>query len=168
MEMLEQLKAKYRFWYADRFIKHGKHYEYMFDLSNTKSFAVRLLKKYPGVIVEYSNIFMKDDYSLSYDFNVIANVNNCDVNSKRFQNFSADIFRSMINDSVKTARETNEDRNTNSIESDAQRIVHEEDVAVSEERVPDRKPRKKAVRGNKAVRSKVQQPSTEGSTGDQS
>ena len=54
-----------------------------------------------------------------------------------------------------TMKEGNENRNTDPIEFDSERAFHEEVSAVSEKRVPDRKPRKKGIRRNKAVHSKV-------------
>jgi hypothetical protein len=142
---LENLKAKYEFWRASK-LQLGKHFDFFFDMSNPKSIAVKILKKYPGVIVEYSRIQMSTDKDMSFDFNVIANPNLCDVESNRFKRYTSAIFRSIILRSVENAvKEENENRNANSLKSNSQRSVHEEDVAVSKERVSDRKPRKKAV-----------------------
>jgi len=123
--MLNDLRANLRFWYAHNFIKLNKHYEFMMDMSNSDAIAFRILKRYPGVIAEFSNIHMSSEYEMSYDFNVIANPNLCNVESQRFKNFTADIFRNIINSSVEYAKETNENRNTDLVESDAQRTVHE-------------------------------------------
>jgi len=152
---VQNLKAKYEFWRA-RKLKLGKHYDFFFDLSNPQAIAVKILKKYPGVIVEYSEIHMSTDQDMSFDFNVIANPNLCDTESNRFKRYTSAIFRSIILRSVEHAvKEENENRNANSLKSNSQRSVHEEDTAVFEERVPDRKPRKKAIRGNKKLHSQV-------------
>lgn len=155
--MLDELKAKFRFWYADKFIEHNKHYEFMFDSNNSDAVAIRLIKRYPGVIVEYTNIHMSSDVEMAYDFNIIANPNLCNIESVGFKNFTSDIFRSIINNSVKHAiKDKDENRNTDFVESDSERAIHEEVTALFEERVPQRKPRKKTIRRNKKVHSKVQ------------
>ncbi|MGA1256949.1 MAG: hypothetical protein ACO3YX_08065, partial [Candidatus Nanopelagicaceae bacterium] len=95
---------------------------------------VKILKKYPGVIVEYSEIHMSTDQDMSFDFNVIANPNLCNTESNRFKRYTSAIFRSIILRSVENAvKEENENRNANSLKSNSQRSVHEEDAPVSEE-----------------------------------
>ena len=153
--MLDDMIANLRFWYSKKYIQVNKHYEFMLDMSNTEAMTIRILKKFPGVIAEYSNMHMSSDTQLTYDFNVIANPNLCDVESKRFKNFTSDIFRNIIYSSVEYAKEQNENRNTDSLQSDSERTFHEEVSAVSEKRVPDRKPRKKTVRRNKGIHSQV-------------
>jgi hypothetical protein len=152
---LEELKCKYEFWRAGK-LQLGKHFDFFFDLSNPQAIAVKILKKYPGVIVEYSEIKMSTDNEMSFDFNVIANPNLCDTESNRFKRYTSAIFRNIIIRSVENAvKEENENRNANSLKSNSQRSVHEEDTAVFEDRVPDRKPRKKAIRGNKKLHPKI-------------
>lgn len=135
---LGNLKAKYEFWCA-RQLKLGKHYDFFFDLSNPQAIAVKILKKYPGVIVEYSEIHMSTDQDMSFDFNVIANPNLCNTESNRFKRFTSAIFRNIILRSVadwsveNAVKEENENRNANSLKSNSQRSVHEEDAPVSEE-----------------------------------
>lgn len=165
--MFEELKAKYRFWRANKFIQHGTHYEFMLDMSDTKAMAVKFLKKYPGVIAEYTNIHMSSDNEMSFEFNIIANPNLHNTETKKFQNFANDVFRSIIHSSVEYAKEKNENGNIDSIQSDSERTVHEEVVAVSEERVPERKPRKKGVRRSKKLHSQVQQSAADSGSGNQ-
>jgi hypothetical protein len=166
--MLEELFARFQFWRAKK-IELGKDYDFFFDLSNNGAIAIKLLRKYPGVIVEFTNIHMSSDTHISYDQTIIANPNLCRTETEKFKNFTASIFRSIINSAVENAlKESNENRNSNLVQSDSERTIHEEVVAVSEERVSNRKPRKKTVRRNKGVHSKVQQPSTDSGTGDQS
>jgi len=166
--MLEELLANINFWYARKFIEHGKHYEFMFDASNSSAMAVRILKKYPGVIVEYSNIHMSSENQMSFDMDVVANPKLLDVESKRFKDFTTDIFRSILNASIKNAlKDQDENRNTDPLQSDSERGFYEEVSAVSEERVPERKPRKKGVRRSKKLHSEVQQPSPNSGSGDQ-
>lgn len=153
--MFEELIAKLKFWKAKNFVVLDKHYEFMLDISDKNSIPVRILKKYPGVIVEYSNIRMSTENEMSYDINVIANPNLCRVENKNFDEFTTAILRSIILGSIEHAKESNENGNIDTVESDSERSIHEEVVTVSEERIPERKPRKKAVRGNKAVYPKV-------------
>lgn len=166
--MLDDLIANVRFWYSKKTIKVNVHYEFMLDMSNTDAMTIRILKKFPGVIAEYSNIHMSSEHTMSYDFNVITNPNLCNTESRRFKNFTSDIFRNIVHNSVEYAREQNENRNADSLQSDSERAIHEEVSTVSEERVPERKPRKKTVRRNKKVHSEVQQSAADSSTGNQS
>jgi hypothetical protein len=162
--------AKVEFWYAKHFIKLDKHYTFFFDLAgDSGSFAVKYLKKYKGVIVEFANIKIGADAQMTFDYDIISNVNNCDVKSKSFDRFTQNVMRSILYGAIQNdARENNENRNTDLVESDAQRSIHEEVTTVSEERVSDRKPRKKTVRRNKAVHSEIQQSSTSSSDSDRS
>ena len=165
--MLDDMIANLRFWYSKKYIQVNKHYEFMLDMSNTDAMTIRILKKFPGVIAEYSNIYMSSDTQMTYDFNVIANPNLCNVESKRFKNFTSDIFRNIILNSVEYAKEQNENRNTDSLQSDSERAFHEEVSTVSEKRVSERKPRKKTVRRSKKIHPQVQQSASDSSTGDQ-
>jgi hypothetical protein len=169
MNKLQDLKAKLDFWYVKHFFKLDKQYTFFMDLSNPKNLAVKLLGKFDGVIVEYSNIEMTEDGQLTFDFNIIANPNLCNTNSNSFKRFTANVMRSIILASVAYAEKViDENRNSDLVESDAERSIHEESIAVSEERVPERKSRKKGIRGSKKVRSTVQQSAADSSTGDQS
>ena len=166
--MFKDLFARFQFWRAKK-IELGKDYEFFFDMSNKEAIAIKLLRKYPGVIVEFTNIHMSSDTHISYDQTIIANPNLCRTETKKFKNFTTAVFRSIINNSVESAlKESNENRNSNLVQSDSERAVYEEVVAVSEERVSNRKPRKKTVRRNKAVHSEVQQPTPNGSVGTES
>lgn len=168
MSKLQDLKAKFDFWYVKHFFKLDKQYTFFMDLSNPKNLAVKLLGKFDGVIVEYSNIEMTEDGQLIFDFNIIANPNLCNTNSNSFKTFTANVMRSIILASVAHAEKViDENGNSDLVESDAERSIHEESIAVSEERVPERKSRKKGIRGSKKVRSTVQQSATVSSTGDQ-
>lgn len=167
-----ELKAKFEFWYVKKYFKHDKQYTFFLDLNNPKNLAVKLLGKYEGVIVEFSEIQVSEtsDATITFDTDIIANPNLHNTNSEKFKRYTANVMRSIILASVEYAEKVvaNENGNSDLVESDAQRSIHEESVAVSEERVPDRKPRKKAVRRNKKVRSSVQQSTADGSGGDQS
>jgi hypothetical protein len=157
MNNLRDLKARFDFWYVKNFFKLDKQYTFMVDIAQPNAIAVRLLKKYDGVIVEYSNIEMSDDAQMSFDFNVIANPNLCNVESKAFKKFTGDVMRSILLIAFEDAKKVNdENRNSDLVKFDAQRNVYEESVAVSEERVSNRKPRKKAVRRNQKVHPTVQ------------
>jgi hypothetical protein len=148
------LIAKYEFWRA-KSIKLDKDYQIFYDGSDPEAIAFKMLKKYPDVIVSFSNIKLNDDSMMQFDFTVIANPNLCNVESTKFKQFTSDIFRNILVESIKNSRDQNENGTFNFVESAEERTVHEEVTAVSQERVSERKPRKKAVRGNKAIRSKV-------------
>jgi len=156
--MFDELIAKLQFWKSKNFIKLNRDYEFFLDLSNHEAMAIRILKKYPGVIFEITNIHMEEDNQMSYDLSIVANPNLCDVESKRFKDFTTAIFRSILLDSIESAKKgtLNENRDADLVEPDTERVFHEEDLALSEERLSERKPRKKNIRRNKRVRSKVQ------------
>lgn len=168
--MIDELIAKLQFWYVRNFFKVEKHYTFYLDLAGKKdTFAVKILKTYPDTIVEFSNIHMDDNGLLQFDQNVIANPKLHKTESKRFKNFTSNIMRSIILGSIENyEKEKNENRKSDLVQSDSERGIHEEVSALFEERVPERKPRKKTIRGNKTVRSKVQQSASDSSAGDQS
>jgi hypothetical protein len=168
--MLENLIAKLEFWYVKKFFKVEKQYTFFVDLNGSPgSFAIKFLGKYDGVIVEFTDVKVGDDGLMTFDYDVISNVNNVNTKSKSFVRFTSNVMRSILMSAIDNAvKEENENRNTDPVESNAERVFHEENFAISEERVPDRKPRKKSIRGNKTVRSKVQQSATDSSIGDQS
>ena len=147
MSKIQDLIAKYEFWYAKNFVKVEKHYTFFVDLNGDPgSFAVKFLKKYDGVIVEFNNVKIGGDGQLTFDYDVISNVNNCNTKSKRFAWFTSNVMRSIIYGAMQTAmKEENENRKSDFVESDSERSIHEEVVAVSEERVSNRKSRKKTV-----------------------
>ena len=150
--------AKFEFWYAKNYIKVDKHYTFFVDLnSEPGSFAIKYLKKYKGVIVEFNKVNFDDSNMLNFDYDIIANPNNYNVKTKKFDRFTCSVMRNIILSAIDNAvKETNETRNTNSVKSNSKRAIHEEVSAVSKKRVSNRKPRKKAVRGNKTVHPKVQ------------
>ena len=163
--MFDDLIAKAEFWYVKKFFKVDKQYTFFVDLNGPPgSFAVKFLGKYDGVIVEFTDVKVTDEGLMNFDYDIISNVNNVDTKSKSFQRFTSNVMRSILLSAIDNAmKEGNENRNTDLVESDAERVFHEEDLAISEERVPDRKSRKKSIRGNKAVRSKVQQSASDSS-----
>jgi hypothetical protein len=108
------------------------------------------------VIVEYTDVKVGDNNLMTFDYDIISNVNNVNTKSKSFQRFTSNVMRSILLSAIDNAmKEGNENRNTDLVESDAERVFHEEDSALFEERIPDRKSRKKSIRGNKGVHSKV-------------
>jgi len=157
MNKVYDLIAKFEFWYAVKFIKLDKHYTFFLDLNGASgSFAIKFLGKYDGVIVEFANIKVGDNGLMTFDYDVISNINNCNVKSKRFIRFTGNVMRSMIYNSVQNLeKDLNENRELDFVESDSKRNLHEEGTTIPEERVSDRKPRKKTVRRNKGIHSKV-------------
>ena len=153
-EWLADRLAKFEFWRARR-IKLDEHYTFFLNEADHNSIAIKILKKFPGVIVEFSNIRVGEGSMMHFDFNVIANPNLCNVESDKFKRFTSDIFRGIIIASIESAKGLHENGKSDLVESSEERELHEEVTTILEERVPERKPRKKAVRRNKAVRSKV-------------
>ena len=151
------LLAKLEFWYARKFIQLDKHYTFFLDLNGEPgSFAVKYLKKYDGVIVEFNNVNLEDNGQLSFDYDIISNVNNCNVKSRSFTRFTLNVMRSIIFSAVENyKKDPNENRELDFIQLDSERGIHEEVASVLEEGISDRKPRKKTVRRNKGVHSKV-------------
>ena len=143
--MFNDLIAKLQFWKAKKFVVLNEHYEFMLDLSNKDAMAVRILKKYPGVIVEYTNMYMSSDTQMSFDVSVVANPNLCKTESKKFNEFTTEIFRSILLGSIEYAKDKNENGNTDTVESGTERALHEEVAPIPEKRVSNRKSRKKTV-----------------------
>ena len=153
---LDEFLAKLEFWYVRKFFKLDKQFTFMHDVSKPNALSVRFVGKFEGVIVEYDNVKISDDGQLHFDFNIIANPNLKNTGTASFLRFTKNVMRSIIINSIELAeKEQNEDRKFDLDEFDDERDLHEEGPAVSEERVPKRKPRKKAVRRNKAIHSKV-------------
>lgn len=157
MSKIQDIIAKLEFWYARKFIKLDKHYTFFLDLNGEPgSFAIKYLKKYDGVIVEFNNVKVGDDGQMTFDYDVISNVNNCDVKSKSFIRFTSNVMRNILYAAIENhMKEPNENRELDFVESDSERDIYEEGSAVPQERVPDRKSRKKTIRANKGIRSKV-------------
>jgi len=167
---IQDLFAAVEFWYARKFIQLDKHYTFFFDLNGAPgTFSIKFLKKYEGVIIEYANVMVGENGQLTFDYDIISNVNNCNVKTKSFERFTRNVMRSMIYGAIQNeVREKNENRNTDLVEFDSEREVYEEVSAVPQERVSNRKPRKKGIRRNKAIHSEVQQSASDSSTRDQS
>jgi hypothetical protein len=155
--MIKDLIAKLEFWYVKKFYRVEKQYTFFVDLNGPPgSFAVKLLGRYEGVIVEFTEVKVGDDNLMTFDYDVISNVNNKNVKSESFKRFTSNVMRSILLSAIEnTMKEGNENRNTDLVESDAERVFHEEDSALSEERVSNRKSRKKSIRGNKGVYPKI-------------
>ena len=157
MSKLINLVAKFEFWYARRFIQLDTHYTFFLDLNGQPgSFAIKYLKKYDGVIVEFNNVKVGDDGQLTFDYDIISNLNNCDVKSNSFARFTSNVMRNILYSAIENYEKgSNENRELDLVESDSEREIYEEGSALSEERVSDRKPRKKTIRANKGVHPKV-------------
>jgi len=168
-EKIKDLLSKLQFWYAKRFIKLNTHYTFFFDIAGKPdTFVVKYLKSYKDTIIEFESIKFDEGNRLNFNYDILANPNNHDVKSKRFDRFTSNVMRNIINGAIENGmREENENRNTDIIESDSKRSIHEEITTISETRVSKRKPRKKTVRRNKELHSEVQQSSTDSSVGDQ-
>ena len=58
--MFEDLIAKFQFWKAKKLLKFGRDYDLFLDISNKDAIAIRVIKKYPGVIFEITDIHMSN------------------------------------------------------------------------------------------------------------
>ena len=98
---IQDLLAKIEFWYAKKFIKLDKSYTFFFDLAgDSSSFAVKYLKRYDGVIVEFANIKVGNDGKMTFDYDVISNVNNYNVKSRSFDRFTQNVMRSILHGAI--------------------------------------------------------------------
>jgi hypothetical protein len=147
----KDLVARYNFWRASK-IKFEKDYKFYLDFSNPKSFTVELVSLYPKVVVEYSNLDIGDNGYLNFDIAVISNPLNLDTSSKKFSKFTSRVMMSIIGNAIKSAKVSDETGKTDPVEFVEERDIFEESDPVLEERVPERKPRKKSAGRNKAVR----------------
>ena len=137
--------AKFEFWYVRKWIKYDVHYTYFLNLENPEAFSIKLLKKYPDTIIEFSDIRVGNDGLMNFDLSVIANPRLHDTESRRFKKFTSDVMRSMIMNSIENYGKNNENRNADSVELDSERTILEESPPVPKKRVSKRKPRKETV-----------------------
>ena len=142
---IQDLYAKFQFWYVRKWIKYDVHYTYFLNLENPQAFSIKLMKKFPDTIIEFNDIRVGNDGLMYFDMSVIANPRLHDTESRRFKKFTSDVMRSMIMNSIENYGKYNEDRNTDSIEFDSERTVLEESPPVPKKRVSKRKPRKETV-----------------------
>ena len=144
-DKIEELKAKFAFWYIKKFVRLDKEFTFLLDLSYSNRITVKLLKKFPDTIVEYSGININDGL-LNFEFDVIANPKLHDTKSKKFQRFTSNVMRSILIGAIENSTKvTNENGNADPIEFDTEREIHEEESPLPQKRVSKRKPRKKTV-----------------------
>ena len=144
-DKIEELKAKFAFWYIKKFVRLDKEFTFLLDLSYSNRITVKLLKKFPDTIVEYSGININDGL-LNFEFDVIANPKLHDTKSKKFQRFTSNVVRSILIGAIENSTKvTNENGNADPIEFDTEREIHEEESPLPQKRVSKRKPRKKTV-----------------------
>lgn len=137
--------AKFEFWYVRKWIKYDVHYTYFLNLENPEAFSIKLLKKYPDTIIEFSDLRIGDAGLMTFDISVIANPKLHNTESRRFKKFTSDVMRSMIMNSIEHYGKSNENGNLDIDELDSERGIHEESPPVPEKRVSKRKPRKKSI-----------------------
>ena len=142
---MQDLYAKFQFWYVRKWIKYDVHYTYFLNLENPEAFSIKLLKKFPDTIIEFNDIRVGNDGLMNFDMSVIANPRLHNTESRRFKKFTSDVMRSMIMNSIENYGKYNEDRNADSIEFDSERTVLEESPPVPKKRVSKRKPRKETL-----------------------
>ena len=145
MNKLKDLYAKLQFWYVKKWIKYDKHYTYFLDLENPQAFSIKLLKKYPDTIIEFSDLRIGDAGLMTFDMSIIANPRLHNTESRRFKKFTSDVMRSMIMNSIEHYGKNNENRDLDFDELDSERGFHEESPPVPKKRVSKRKSRKKTV-----------------------
>ena len=142
---LQDWVAKFEFWYVRKWIKYDVHYTYFLNLENPQAFSIKLLKKYPDTIIEFSDLRFDDGNQMLFEMSVIANPKLHNTESRRFKKFTSDVMRSMIMNSIEHYGKSNENRNLDIDELDSERGFHEESPPVHEKRVSKRKPRKKSI-----------------------
>lgn len=142
---LQDWVAKFEFWYVRKWIKYDVHYTYFLNLENPQAFSIKLLKKYPDTIIEFSDLRIGDAGLMTFDMSVIANPRLHNTESKGFKKFTSDVMRSMIMNSIENYGKNNENRNVDSVEPDSERTISEESPPVRKKRVSKRKPRKETV-----------------------
>ena len=153
---MRDLLARLQFWYVKNRFKHGREYEFYLDLSDVEAYAVKLLRKYPDTIVEFKNVKFDENGALSFDVVIVANPKLHNTESRGFKNFTSNVMRSIITNAIDNFERNIDDyRAIDSNQLDQERVIHEESVAVPEERVSKRKPRKKTVRRNKKLHTEV-------------
>lgn len=153
---IRDLVSKVQFWYVKKRYKLDREYEFYLDLNDVEAYAVKILRKYPDTIVEYKNVKIDESGRLSFDFDIVANPKLHNTKSNRFQNFTSNVMRSIIINAIDSIETNiNEHRAINPDQFDQERVIHEESDTILEARVPERKPRKKAVRRNKKLHSEV-------------
>lgn len=165
MNRIRNLVVRLQFWWATLWLKDGKHFEISVD---DLGLLVTILRgRYKKVQFRYANMIMSEDGLGRMDFNtvVVYNPMNADVGEPKFAKLSTNILRLLLAEMVRdfsslTANKQvmNENRDTDTFESNQERDFHEESTPVLEKRVSKRKPRKKAVRTDKPVHPEVQQP----------
>jgi len=99
----------------------------MYNVGNESSIPVKILRKYPDTVVEFSHFRIDDDGVTSFSMSVLHNPNNYNLESLAFRNYTNNIMLSVLKNAIAAAEEVvNEERRSDINESDQEREFHEE------------------------------------------
>jgi hypothetical protein len=131
-KIFNDLIVKFEFWRASK-LEVEKDYTFMVDASRPDYFSIKILnKKYKDVIVEFGKIEVRDDGKIDFEIDIISNPLLKNTDSICFKTFTTDIFRGILIDSLKNAEKIlNENRKSNSVQSNQKRNVLEENDSIS-------------------------------------
>ena len=169
-KLLQPIIDKYQRWNRERKYKRDKYFKISTPPSDEllSILKVELLAgPYKGVVYSYGPITIGDDLghkgaNASYELFINVGENNL-LNDKKFTKIVSDILLLIIDEAVKAQAEKfalenlNEEIREDYIEEPVpKRTVHEKDSAIPKKRISSGSKRKKPVRRNTKVRSKVQ------------
>lgn len=162
---LNELKQALGVWWARKTIKDGRDYEISMD---DVGMLVHLTSgKFKGVTYRYSPLKVLDDEGL-VDFRTYVEYapKNVDVSNPKFAKLTTNILRILLSEAIPEtqsqtkfeAQVNDENRNTDTGESDQERGFYEESTPLLEKRVSKRKSRAKTVSADTDLHPKVQHP----------
>lgn len=163
---LNELKQALGIWWARKTIKDGRDYEISMD---DVGMLVHLTSgKFKGVTYRYSPLKVLDDEGL-VDFRTYVEYapKNVDVSDPKFVKLTTNILRILLSEAIPEtqsqtkieAQVNDENRDIDTGELDQERDIREEVSPLLEKRVSKRKSsRKKTVRTDSEIHTKVQQP----------
>lgn len=163
---LSNLYARFEFWYAKKKIRLYEDFEF-YD-SEGDLFFIRIKSgKYKGVVFSISDMKISErgeTAMLDFCTNIYETpIVGLDITDKGLVKFINNVVRILLADSVEEAKRNEQRRTVDLDEPHEEREIYEESLAVSEERVPKRKSRKKVVDGDSEVHTEIQQPTKRGS-----
>lgn len=161
-----KLKEKLQFWWDKQTIKDGRDFDLRVD--DLGMIVTILSGRFKGVAYRYSPLRVIDEEGL-VDFSTFVEYTpkNVDLADPRLAKLTTRILRILLADAIpetaaqakqETTQVIDENRNTDTVELDQERVFHEESTPLLEKRVSKRKPRTKVVPTDSGVHSEVQQP----------
>ena len=127
IDSIRNISYRVLWWFLRRDFQLGKHYMVMYNVGNESSIPVKILRKYPDTVVEFSHFRIDDDGVTSFSMSVLHNPNNYNLESLAFRNYTNNIMLSVLKNAIAAAEEVvNEERRSDINESDQEREFHEE------------------------------------------